>query len=161
METVIQPTLELLEELYIGTNGQPTFVIDRYPGEGLTAVIKNVTATEASTPSISGGSTIAAHTEHIRWSLDYALEFYSGKIPQRDWKDSWGVHEVGEEQWQQLQKDLLEVYGKLTDTITNVSDWSNPMLLKGTLALVPHAAYHLSAVKQLLLAARDKQIGGI
>jgi hypothetical protein len=152
MEALINPLLELLEELYIGSNHEPTWVIDREPGNGFTAAIKTIDSKQASTSLVRGGSTIAAHTEHLRWSIYLALEFYKGKMPSSDWNESWAVHEVNDEQWQKLQNELLQAYQKLKEAIHEVQDWSNPQLLKGTIALVPHAAYHLGAIKQLIIA---------
>jgi hypothetical protein len=151
MDPFMKPFFELLQEIYIGSEGKPTFVIDNDPGYGITAAIKTVSAKKASTPSHKGGSTIAAHTGHLKWSLDYAMEFYKGKPPTRDWKESWTRIEVDEQEWKQLQEDLLETYNKLVQIINGVKDWSNPDLLKGTVALLPHAAYHLGAIKQLML----------
>jgi|SRR5215217_3552563 len=153
MEPFIAPLLEILEELYVGSD-KDTWVIDRNPGHGLSAAVKTITAEQASTPLVTGGSTVAAHTEHLRWSIYLALEFYKGNMPSADWKESWSVKEVNEQEWKQLQEDLLEAYSKLKAAISEVKDWSNPHLLTGTIALLPHAAYHLGAVKQLMIAAK-------
>jgi len=150
MEAILKPVLELLHEIYIGpTEGHP-WVIDVKPGHGFTAAIKTIDAKKASTPLVPGGTTIAAHTEHLRWSIYFALEFYKGNKPTGNWEESWIVREVDEAQWQQLQQDLLDAYEKLVAAIRGVTDWSNPFLVQGTLAMVPHAAYHLGAIKQQL-----------
>lgn len=150
MEAILKPVLELLHELYIGTTDGPSWVIDVKPGHGVTAAIKTINAKQASTPLVPGGTTIAAHTEHLRWSIYFALEFYKGKKPDGNWQESWLVREVDEARWEQLQQELLEAYEKLVAAIKGVADWSNPMLVQGTLAMVPHAAYHLGAIKQQL-----------
>lgn len=155
METTLTPLLDILHELYIGTDGNPSWVIDHQPGYGLTKTVKTLTAKEASTPLFNGGSTIAAHTYHLKWSLDLALEFYSGRRPSAKWSDSWLVREVDDAQWEKLQQDLLNSYQKVKDAVAAVRDWSNPMLVKGTIALLPHAAYHLGAIKQLMLAVKQ------
>lgn len=152
METVLKPFLEILKEIYIRSDAERTWVIDHKPGYGFTAAIQQLSAEQASTPIVPGGSTIAGHTEHLRWSLYFALEFYEGKRPSSKWEESWTVREVDEEQWRKLQQDLLVAYEKLTNAIQSVKDWSNEYLVAGTLALLPHAAYHLGAVKQLIIA---------
>lgn len=157
MEHFVQPVLDLLHEVYIGSNGGPTFIIDHAPGHGLITIVGSVSAKDASTPNIEGGTTIAAHTGHLKWSLDYALEFYKGEIPKRNWKDSWYAFTVNETEWRGLQKELQEAYKKIDEAIRQVKDWSNDNLVKGTFALVPHASYHLSAVKQLLLAVNARK----
>ncbi len=157
METVFKPFLKLLREIYIGSENEEVWIIDGKPGHGFTAAIKELSAEEASTPLIEGGSTIAAHTEHLRWSLRFAMEFYEGAQPSGDWADSWKIHEVNEAQWEQLQLALLVAYQELIYALKEVKDWSDPLLITGTLALLPHAAYHLGAVKQLVIAARAKK----
>ncbi|MCG2615300.1 DinB family protein [Terrimonas sp. NA20] len=158
MEPTIQPFLGLLREIYIGGEGKDTFVIDRDPGHGVISAIKTVSASDASTPSHDGGTTIAAHTGHLKWSLDYAFEFYKGKIPEGwNWDDSWTRFSVNDEEWEILQDELAASYERLVTTINNVKDWSEPMLLKGTLALLPHASYHLGAIKQLILSVKTPE----
>lgn len=154
METVLRPFLKLLREIYIGSESGEVWIIDSRPGYGFTAAIKELTAREASTPLIAGGSTIAAHTEHLRWSLEFAMGFYKGTHPSGKWEESWNVHEVNEEQWEQLQLELLVAYQELVYALKEVKDWSEPQLRTGTLALLPHAAYHLGAVKQLVIAVK-------
>ncbi|ACU63572.1 DinB family protein [Chitinophaga pinensis] len=150
MESILKPFLDLLHELYIGTGGEHSWVIDAKPGQGFTAAVKTINAQQASTPIVEGGSTIAAHTEHLRWSIYFALAFFKGKKPEGNWEESWQIREVDEAEWTKLQQDLLEAYDKLVVAIKGVTDWSNPFFVQGVLALVPHAAYHLGAVKQQL-----------
>lgn len=155
METLIDHLLDLLAEVYIGSRGEESWVIDASPGHGFTAAINSINAEQASTPLVRGGSTIAAHTEHLRWSLHFALQFYKGEVPSSNWEESWKIRTVSEAEWQTLQKDLLDVYSTIKHRIASVNNWSDPFLLKGTLALLPHAAYHLGAIKQLMIAVTN------
>lgn len=68
--------LAIFDEIYIGTHGKPTWVIDREPGHGFLDTIRNISAEDASIPLRQSGSTIAAHTAHLRWSLNFALAFF-------------------------------------------------------------------------------------
>jgi hypothetical protein len=155
METVLKPFLEILREIYIGKIAEHTWVIDPQPGEGFTAAIHQLSAAQASTPIVPGGTTIAAHTEHLRWSLYFALEFFEGRTPSSKWEESWRIREVDQQQWEKLQQDLREAYDKVNNAVASVKDWSNDFLVQGTLALLPHAAYHLGAVKQLITFVRN------
>ncbi|RQO73986.1 hypothetical protein DBR43_00840 [Pedobacter sp. KBW06] len=155
MEDSIKGLLDLLQELYVRTHNEQSWVIDATPGHGFTAAIETISAEQASTRIVKGGSTIASHTEHLRWSLCFALEFYKGNTPPDDWGTSWKISEVNESQWIELQQDLLEAYLLVREAIAEVKDWSNPDLWKGTLALLPHAAYHLGAVKQIMLVVKE------
>lgn len=152
MESIMKPFLELFREIYIGSEVEQTWIIDGTPGYGFTTTIKQITAKTASIPTVVGGSTIAGHTEHLRWSLEFAMAFYSGQQPSGNWEESWRIRKVNNDEWEELQLALLVAYQDLVNAIKLVRDWSNPHLLKGTLALLPHAAYHLGAVKQLIIA---------
>jgi hypothetical protein len=151
MEAIKSYLLDLLNEIYVGPEGKPTWVIDQ-KGHGFTETIKEIDAKQASISTVIGGSTIAAHTEHLRWSLRVALEFFDGKLPTPDWAESWRTHEVNNQEWKKLQLDLLAAYNDLKAAIEQRTDWSNPQFNQGVLALLPHAAYHLGAIKQLIIA---------
>jgi hypothetical protein len=77
---------ELFDELYTGSIKPPVWVIDPGPASGILGVLTTVSAQQASTPLVQGGSTIAAHAEHLRWSLQFALSFFKGKVPDSDCK---------------------------------------------------------------------------
>lgn len=154
MEAIISSLLELLDELYVGSAGKYSWVIDQDPGHGFGKTIEQISAEQASTSLVAGGSTIAAHTEHLRWSIDFALAFFDGKIPAPNWAESWKIHVVNDQEWLQLQQNLFASYQKLRKAIAERKDWTDPQLRQGTLALMPHVAYHLGAIKQLIIATR-------
>lgn len=154
MEEIISSLLELLDELYVGSEGKQTWVIDQDPGHGVSRAIEQIEALQASMPIVEGGSTIAAHTEHLRWSIQLALEYFDGKMPSPDWSESWRIHKVNDQEWQKLQQDLLKSYKDLRIAVAERKDWSNQQFRQGTLALLPHVAYHLGAIKQLIIATR-------
>lgn len=156
MEKLISPLLEILHELYIGVEKEHSWVIDAKPGYGFARTVKSLNAEQASTPIVDGGTTVAAHTYHLKWSIDFAMQFYEGKQPAGNWEESWTVVTVTEPEWNVLQQELAEAYEKLKATIAGVKDWSNPMLVQGTIAMLPHAAYHLGSVKQMILVINEK-----
>lgn len=146
--------LQIFDELYLGVQDF-SWVIDREPGLGFTNVIRNISAEEASQTTHAGGSTIAAHTEHLRWSLNFALTYLQGGQPDTDWNKSWLVKTVNQQEWESLQTALQNEYMAVRAAVEAVTDWQQPHLLNGVMALLPHAAYHLSAVKQILLVVRQ------
>lgn len=149
--------LDLFAEAYQGPAEEWTwFVTHGDPNAGLFGTLAQLTAEEASTPAIEGGHTIAAHTEHLRWSLAFANTFYRGEVPEQNWEESWAVQRVDEEQWQGLQAALREQYDTLYEAIGQHSDGSDEMFLRGTIATIPHAAYHLGAIRQLVRIAKGR-----
>ncbi|MEO6149091.1 MAG: DinB family protein [Mucilaginibacter sp.] len=143
--------LEIFDEVYIGPQNDNVWVVDRDPGLGFIDVIRTVSAEDASKSFYTGGSTLAGHTEHLRWSLNFALTYLRGKQPDTDWSKSWAIKTVNEAEWGNLQLALQNEYIAMRDTVEQITDWSNPFTLKGVLALLPHAAYHLGSIKQKLL----------
>lgn len=145
-----QSYLEVLDELVIGKTEEFTWVVDREPGHGIIRTIEQLSAEEASFPITEGGSTVAAHTEHVRWSLQLALAFLKNEKPVPNWNESWRIKNVDENQWKKLQKDLKDVYTAIRASVEKRDDWSDPRMEKGTLAMLPHMSYHLGAIRQMV-----------
>lgn len=143
--------LELFAEAYTGPNGPHTWFIDNRPGSGLFGTLDGVSAQDASRPSPSG-STVAAHTEHLRWSLALTNAYVRGENPTPSWAESWTVKTVDAEAWDNLRADLRREYDEVAAALGRQKDFSDPQTLTGVMALTPHAAYHLGAVRQLVNA---------
>lgn len=151
MDRFHQAVLDLFAEAYQGPAEKWTwFVTHGDPNAGVLGTLAQLTAKEASAPATEGRHTIAAHTEHLRWSLAFANTYFRGEVPEQNWEESWAVQTVDDEQWQRLQAELRQQYGTLRQAIQKHSDWSDEMFLRGTLATIPHAAYHLGAIRQLV-----------
>lgn len=95
------------------------------------------------------GTTVAAHTQHLRWSLAHANAFARGETPTGSWPESWSLREVDAGAWDELRAALRREYDTLLGAIKQQEDFSDPQTLTGIMALVPHAAYHLGAIRQM------------
>ncbi len=153
MDPFVQTIQNLLKEAYEGTTAQSWFS-DGGEGSGLFATLQPIGAVTASRPLVDGGSSIAAHTNHLRWSLAMANATMRGQPASRDWSESWAVHEVDDAGWTELQESLKHEYERLLEGLPNGFDPSNPILLTSGVALVAHAAYHLSAIRQIALSLK-------
>jgi hypothetical protein len=140
---------ELFSEVYAGPNRDYTWFIENEPGSGLFGTLSALSAEDVSRPSPSG-STIAAHTEHLRWSLALTNALVRGETPKQDWTESWRVRVVDEAAWDALRHDLMREYETLLATMEQQENFSDANLLTGAMALTPHAAYHLGAIRQLV-----------
>ena len=83
METneIIQSIITLFSEAYAGPpDPSSTWFIDNEPDSGILGIIASVPATAASWSSNEKqpGTSIAAHVEHLRWSLANARWSPSG-----------------------------------------------------------------------------------
>ncbi|MEX0886353.1 MAG: DinB family protein [Phycisphaeraceae bacterium] len=147
---VVDAMLRMLSEAFEGCDGWTWFISHDVPDAALFAALANLTPEQASTPAAPGGRSIAAHVEHLRWALHFASTFLQGDTPDRNWDNSWTVQVVDKKQWRDLQAALREQYETLRDLIDTREDWSDDVLFRGTMAQLPHTAYHLGAIRQLV-----------
>ncbi|NIQ55725.1 MAG: hypothetical protein GWN71_20915, partial [Gammaproteobacteria bacterium] len=59
---------------------------------GLFGTLRRSSAAEASRPI--GGTSIAAHANHVAFGLEVAADWIRGGREPRDWRESWSVREV-------------------------------------------------------------------
>jgi hypothetical protein len=154
---VIQSIITLFSEAYAGpSDPSSTWFIDNVPDSGILGLVAGVSATEASfsTNRNQPGTTIAGHIEHLRWSLANANGALQGKPYQGNWSDSWITLDVDEEKWGKLQTDLKKEFELLRENLRENKELTGKYLT-GVMALIPHAAYHLGTIRQLIERARE------
>jgi hypothetical protein len=151
MDTFVSVIQDLLGEAYAGRAQSPTWFIDHGAHSGVLGSLELISSTDASKTVVSGGSSIAAHTNHLRWSLAMANAMMRGQPASRDWAESWAVHTVDDAAWTQLRADLKHEYERLLEALPNGFDPTNPIIVSSGVALVAHAAYHLGAIRQMAL----------
>ncbi len=139
----------LLNEAYEGVEtGKPVWFSD--PGTGLFTTLERVSAQQASRALYKGGSTIAAHSEHLRWSLALTNAFARGEPPaQIHWSESWSVKKVDDAAWKDLKNRLTLEFHTVRSTLPPQPDLTNPMFVSSAVGMVAHAAYHLAAIRQM------------
>ena len=159
METneVIRAILTLFSEAYAGpVDPSSTRFIDNEPDSGILGIIAGVSAGEASWSGSKNdpGTTIASHVEHLRWSLANANGALQGKAYSSSWKESWNTLAADDAGWKRLQEELREEFEMLHENIQKQKELPGEYLL-GVMALVPHAAYHLGTIRQLIERAHE------
>ena len=111
---------------------------------GLFSSLQDLTAEQVSKTGI------AAHTEHLRWSLSNVNAMMRGERPAMDWAQSWVVKIVSESEWQELLEQLKLEYQTLQTNMPPNPDLNDRMFVTSGVALVAHAAYHLGAIRQMI-----------
>jgi hypothetical protein len=154
---VINSIVDLLTEAYEGpSDPSSTWFIDNVPNAGVLGMLEDVSASEAS-KSVDGsgqtGTTIASHTEHLRWSLAMMLAAIRGE-PLGEWKESWRLLYADEAEWGRVRSSLRAEFETLQKALKIQTDLPEEYLT-GLLALLPHAAYHLGVMRQMLERVRS------
>jgi hypothetical protein len=143
--------LQILKETFEGPAPTgPSAFIEK--GTGLFQTLEGVTAELASAQRKADASTIAAHSEHIRFYVAVHYKLMLGSTDPIDWNESWRIKQVNEAEWNDLRQQLRTAYRAVVEHLRNREKWQQdePGL---TMAIVAHSAYHLGAIRQLLLAA--------
>ena len=148
-ETLSNILADLFSEAYTGPNHAYTWFIGNEPGSGLLGTLENVSAEDASRRQPSG-STVAAHAEHLRWSLAVANAYTRGETPALNWAESWTVQTVDSDAWDKLRASLRSEYEALHRAIQTQEEIADKQTLTAMLAFTPHAAYHLGAIRQMV-----------
>jgi len=156
--TLINSIVTLLTEAYAGPpDPNATWFIDNEANSGILGQLETVSAVEAST-SVDNkgepGTTIASHTEHLRWSLANANAAMRGEPYNPNWGESWELLQADSEAWDRLRNSLRSEFNTMSQVLKSQTDLEGDYLL-GVLALVPHAAYHLGTIRQMIERIRE------
>lgn len=153
---LMNSVVELLIEAYAGPpNPSATWFIDNEPDSGILGILATVSPVEASR-SVDGsgasGTTIAANAEHLRWSLEMMNRAIRGESF-GEWKESWRLLTSDEAGWDRLRGELRSEFETLSQALKSQVELQEEYL-SGVLALLPHAAYHLGTIRQMIERVR-------
>ena len=156
-----QSIIDLLMEAYQGPSDAitPTWFNDNDPNGGVLGLISPLSALEASASADSSGkpgTTVASHVEHLRWSLANANGALRGDPYQSNWTESWKMISVDSAEWNLLRLTLQTEVKTICNAIQKQENLEGPFL-NGLLALVPHAAYHLATIRQIIERVKEKK----
>ncbi len=129
-------------------NALETALVGTDPGfwyTGVISAIQNLNAEQASRTLLPGYTTIAAHAEHIRVSLNYVRRTFAGEKLNVEW---WPLQTVDAAQWAELKQQLQAEYEATIAFIKAKSFWHEEDLTQ-MLDSMAHIAYHAGAIRQL------------
>jgi hypothetical protein len=143
----------LFGELVDGPPGNAAYMLNR--GDlGLLRSLDKLTARDVSlTPT--GGASIAAHVDHVRYGLSLLNRWSAGENPFRDadWTVSWRKTQVSDDGWRELRAALGDEAHRWLKTLGTARE-VNDIELNGVVGSIAHLAYHLGAIRQINRAAR-------
>lgn len=156
-ETDADPTsaalVSVLHECFHGAQQEGAF-LDPAPGGqgGLTALLGELTAQQASTPV--AGESIARHALHVAFSLDVFAEWIEGvRGVEYDWVGSWAQGEVDKAQWRALQGRLIRGASVLEKAVARHTP-RDPQAAWAAAGALAHTAYHLGMIQLKVDALR-------
>ena len=113
---------------------------------GIFTTLGKINAQQASTEINS--NTIAAHAEHARFYIELLDNYLNKVLRILDFKESWRVKIVTEDEWDELRENLSKIYRKLSETLQKNDEWSLNTITVA-MGIVTHTAYHLGAIRQM------------
>jgi hypothetical protein len=143
----------LLEELIDGPPAVAAYVLNR-GDSGLLRSLDRLTARDASA-AVSGGASLAAHVDHLRYGLSLMNRWSAGENPfdGADWSASWRRTSVSDAEWQDLRAGLRNEAHRWLDSV-RVPREVSAVELNAVVGSVAHLAYHLGAIRQIHAATR-------
>lgn len=158
MQIELTPTLiDMYRETFEGSvRPNWCWIVSGPADQSVLGSLASVGAEEAYTPAAPGRRSIAAHAAHLKYTLELTLRRLHGENPPVDWDGSFEPGEPSPQAWQQLQQELQTAYGSVLEFFNAMreeplSAWQ-PIQVTALAAMTGHNAYHLGAIRQLMVA---------
>jgi uncharacterized damage-inducible protein DinB len=148
----IRALITLLRETLIRADRQAAYLLN--PSDpGLVESLKPLSAQTASQAPGPGRKSIAAHANHVLYGIELANRALSGEegvYEKADWSQAWQLESVTESQWRDLVSRLEQQTKLLLEQVARPRQWDE-LTLTGAFSIAAHTAYHLGAIRQMLL----------
>ena len=155
-DSVFQRTLSnMLTEIFDGPPGQEAYLLNR-GDPGLLRELETIEASAASKPPTPAQTTIAAHVDHVLFGLSILNRWAAGEKDAwagADWNASWQRTTVTDDQWRTLRDGLRQEAGKWQKVVVTRTNWDD-FGAAAALSTAAHTAYHLAAIRQILLGLK-------
>ena len=142
----------VLDELIAGAGPAAAWVLNPHD-PGLLNSLQKLSAEEASAIPTTGGASIAAHVDHLRYGLQLLNRWSQGDDPDADYSASWDRIKVSEAEWVARREALRREADAWREAIKIPRDLTD-FELTAVVASVAHLAYHLGAIRQMNRAIR-------
>jgi hypothetical protein len=151
-DSVFQRALSnMLTEIFEGPPGKEAYLLN--PGDpGLLRQLATIDAGAASRRPMPGKTTIAAHVDHLHFSLSILNRWAAGEpnpFAGADWNGSWQRTTVTDEQWRTLCEGLRHEAEKWRSVVATRTTWDDVGAV-AALSTAAHTAYHFGAIRQIL-----------
>lgn len=147
-EKIMGQLLAVLHEGFEGPTTPWSYFTDAREDAGLTGTLKPLCASDASR-SVAGQS-IVAHVHHVAFGMHAAADWIRGNHTPKEWKESWSVLAVDDQEWDKVKDALREAYDDLRQALAFHSS-DSVHSFGGAVGSIAHVAYHLGAIRQKLI----------
>ena len=150
----------LFSELTEGANTPGGAFILNSGDAGLLRSLEALPTADASR-SLTGGATVAAHAQHLRYGLSLMNRWATeGGNPFADakWDEAWKTTVVTDAEWKAIRTGLGDEVGRWKEALGTPREISTVELC-GVIGSVAHLAYHLGAIRQIAPNARGPREG--
>lgn len=130
-------------------------------GTSLLETLAAVTAKQASRKVSAEGSSVAAHVRHLTFYLELLEGGMRGKETEgADWEETWRITAVTESEWDEMRERLARSYQQFRALLNFPGVWEigGGGAIAVALAVATHTAYHLGAIRQMLLVTGAEAI---
>lgn len=129
-------------------------------GTSLFATIDTLSAAEVSRTVPGGTTTIAGHVDHVGFYLWAIENFMTGRQQGKlDWSESWKTRVVNDDEWAAVKKRCREAQESVLAVMKGFDDWNDEKKLGGALGVLAHTAFHLGAIRQMVIATKESRGG--
>jgi len=145
-----EASVELLREAFEGrkTGADGTWFVEK--SEAILPSLKQITAEQASKQAHPNLASIGAHVNHLIYALTWGNTCHGGNRPEGTWNDTWKQNAFAPKEWDRMRNEVTERYLSYLAWFSANTDWSHEEGVIAPLALLPHVAYHLGAIRQLM-----------
>jgi hypothetical protein len=144
----------LLRETLFRPDSKFAFLLN--PGDpGLVDTLRSLSAEKASTSPGPGRKPVVSHANHVFYGIELANRALGGEqgvYEGADWKSAWQLESVSENEWRELVNRLEQQAELFIKQVNEPREW-NEITLTGSFSIAAHTAYHLGAIRQMLLDA--------
>jgi hypothetical protein len=142
--------ITLLRECFEGRaeGNEYTWFVEKK--EGIFDALESVEAAKASIKPSPRCATLAAHAYHVLYALQHTNGYLGRPKPEGDWQSSWRKDTVTNDEWQELKAKIRDEYEFFLKTFEAQTTWDNQETVTGFTAQIPHMAFHLGAMRQIM-----------
>lgn len=145
LQTLLRETLLRADETY-------AYLLN--PNDpGFVETLRPISAATASRIPKPGRKPIVAHANHVLYGIELANRALAGEdgvFETADWNLAWKLETVSDAEWQKLVHRLEQQTHFLIEQVAKPREWSE-IMLTGASSIPAHTAYHLGAIRQMLL----------